>query len=77
MAGGRVGVGPDIPAALRALQSVAAPAGPASGGDSALTAARAAFLAVDSAARIGDWVTFGRAMEKLRRALGAPGGRKP
>ncbi len=77
LAGGRVGVGPDVAAAVRALQSAQAAAGAEDTGGGTLATARAAFLAVDSAAKAGDWLGFGRAMETLRRALGAGGARKP
>jgi len=77
LAGGRVGVGHDVAGAAAALQHAQAEEGAEGPRDAALAAARAAFLAVDSAARVGDWVTFGRAMENLRRALGLGGGRKP
>lgn len=72
LADGRVGVGPDVPAAVHALQSAEAPTETGARTDSALAAARAAFVALDSAARAGDWVAVGRALEALRRALGAP-----
>jgi hypothetical protein len=66
-----------VPAAVGALQAAQASGGPGSPEDSALAAARAAFVALDSAARVGDWIGFGRAMESLRRALGGRGERKP
>ena len=43
-----------------------------------LAEARAAFLAMDSASRHGNWGQFGRAWQALRRALGADtAGRRP
>jgi hypothetical protein len=74
---GRVGVGSDVAAAVRALESVEAPAESGARTDTSLAAARAAFLALDSAARTADWLAFGRAMEALRHALAVPGERKP
>lgn len=76
MAGGRVGVGSDVERAARSLATAQAPALAESGNDNILAAARAAFAALDSAARRSDWPGFARAMEALRRALGA-GGAKP
>jgi uncharacterized membrane protein (UPF0182 family) len=78
MAGGRVGVGSDVAAAARVLAAIASPGFVESAPDPALTAARAAFLALDSASRRSDWVAFGRSMDALRRALGLPAAaRKP
>jgi len=78
MAGGRVGVGADVAAAARVLASIASPGFVESVPDPAMTAARAAFLALDSASRRSDWVAFGRSMDALRRALGIPAAsRKP
>ena len=75
MAGGRVGVGPDVESAARALATAQAPAAAEARNDESLVAARAAFAALDSAARRSDWVAFARAMEALRRALGTGGGK--
>jgi hypothetical protein len=78
MAGGRVGVGADVAAAARVLASLESPGFVEAAPDPAMTAARAAFLALDSASRRGDWVAFGRSMDVLRRALGIPAAsRKP
>jgi hypothetical protein len=78
MAGGRVGVGADVAAAARVLASIESPGFVESAPDPAMTAARTAFLALDSASRRGDWVAFGRSMDVLRRALGIPAAaRKP
>jgi uncharacterized membrane protein (UPF0182 family) len=74
--GGRVGVGDDVAAAVHALESSEAPAETRTRTDSSLAAARAAFLALDSATRAGDWPRFGRAIEALRRALGVAVERK-
>jgi hypothetical protein len=76
MAGGRVGVGRDVERAAYALGTAQTPAAAEVRTDDALTAARAAFTALDSAARRSDWAAFARAMEALRRAL-AVGGGKP
>ncbi|MGD0485384.1 MAG: hypothetical protein ABSB58_12155, partial [Gemmatimonadales bacterium] len=76
MAGGRVGVGPDVESAARALATAQAPAAAEARDGDPLAAARAAFAALDSAARRSDWAGFARAMEALRRALAA-GGRTP
>ena len=75
MAGGRVGVGPDVESAARALASAQPPGAAEARNDDSLAAARAAFAALDSAARRSDWAAFARAMEALRRALGTGGGR--
>lgn len=74
MAGGRVGVGADVALAARALATARTPTVAETGTDNALAAARAAFAALDSAARRSDWPGFARAMEALRRALGTGGG---
>jgi uncharacterized membrane protein (UPF0182 family) len=70
LAAGRIGVGDDPQAAVRAL--AAAREAPAADARTSVTMAdaRAAFLALDSAARRGDWMQFGRAWQALRRALG-------
>jgi uncharacterized protein len=69
-AAGRVGVGSDAASAVAALErgdgDAASPQSQA-----ALAQARAAFAALDSALRTGDWMAIGRAWEALRRALGA------
>ena len=70
VAGGRVGVGSDVPAAATALASARAAVLGEAIADTSLAAARDAFLALDSAAQRGDWPAFGRAMEALREALG-------
>ena len=72
MAGGRVGVGVGVAAAARVLAATGSPAFVESAPDPAVTSARAAFLALDSASRRGDWAAFGRSMDVLRRALGIP-----
>jgi uncharacterized membrane protein (UPF0182 family) len=77
LADGRVGVGPDVGSAVGALRAAEAVSVEGARNDRALAAARAAFVALDSAARAGDWVAVGRALENLRRALGAPGARRP
>ena len=69
LAGGRLGVGDDAEAAVRSLAS--AREAPALRGAGSLEQARAAFFALDSAARRGDWAQFGRAWQSLRDALGA------
>ena len=70
LAAGRVGTGDDAPSAVRALG--AAREGPAADAraSTAIAEARAAFLALDTAAHREDWVRFGRAWQALRRALG-------
>ena len=76
MVGGRVGVGPDVPAAVAALASARWSGAGEARADTTLAAVRTAFLALDSAARRGDWPAFGRAMDALRSALNvvrAPG----
>ena len=77
--GGRVGVGTDVGTALRAGAASREESVAAENTSASLAQARAAFLALDSAVRAGDWARFGRAYENLRRALGAPppGGRRP
>jgi uncharacterized membrane protein (UPF0182 family) len=80
LASGRLGIGEDVAsvagelAAGRGMPAAAAVAAAAS-----LTEARAAFAALDSASRRGDWAGFARAYEALRRVLGSPPpqGRRP
>ena len=73
LAGEHLGVGTDPESAVRALTSAREPPGAEALTSASLAAARAAFQALDSAVRRGDWVQFGRAYETLRRALGAGG----
>ncbi len=75
--GGRLGVGDDVGSAARALAATGASARVEAAVSASLADARRAFLALDSAARAGDWVRFGRAYERLRQALGAPGSGSP
>jgi hypothetical protein len=77
MAGGRVGVGADVAGAVRALASAQSATFLEARNDTTMVAARAAFLALDSAAQRGDWVAFGRGLETLRGALGLPAERRP
>ena len=70
LAAGRIGVGDDAPAAVRALASARELPGADGRVSVTMADARAAFLALDSAARRGDWAQFGRAWQALRRALG-------
>ena len=80
LASGRLGVGDGVGAAADALGSGrGAPATSFAGAAASLTAARAAFAALDSASRHGDWAAFARAYEALRRVLGPPpaGARRP
>ena len=77
MAGGRVGVGADAAGAVRALASAQSATFLEARTDTTMVAARAAFLALDSAAQRGDWVAFGRGLETLRGALGLPAERRP
>lgn len=77
LAGGHLGVGTDAAAAARALAATGATAATEAAVSASLSAARGAFLALDSAARRGDWARFGRAYERLRQALGAPGAGAP
>ena len=78
VAGGRVGIGADVPAAVRSLlRGDAERAGLPVAGDE-LAEARAAFLQLDSASKARDWERFARAWAALRRALRAesvPGAR--
>ncbi len=69
LAGDRVAVGADIGAAVRSLQRGDAGSTRLPLGTEELAAARAAFLALDSAAKAGDWDRFARAWAALRRAL--------
>ena len=73
LAASRLGVGGGAAGAVRALAGVGESDGITAGTSASLAEARAAFLALDSAARRGDWLQFGRAFETLRRALGAGG----
>jgi hypothetical protein len=80
LASGRLGVGAGVGAAADALGSGRrTPATSFAGAAASLTAARAAFAALDSASRHGDWAAFARAYEALRRVLGPPpaGARRP
>ena len=77
LADGRVGVGRDVSSAVAALGTAEAANVQGARADQVLAAARASFLALDSAARAGDWVAVGRALEALRRVLGTPGAREP
>lgn len=76
LVGNRIGVGPDAASAAQALGR-----GETGGGDLgaglSLAAARAAFLALDSAVRRADWNEFSLAYAALRRALGVSGGERP
>ncbi len=72
LAEGHLGIGSDPVSAVHALASPTESRADA-GTSATLTEARAAFLALDSAAHRGDWVRFGRAYETLRRALGIGG----
>jgi hypothetical protein len=74
LAGGRVGVGLDAPTAVRAMERGEVPRSEP-GVTRTLEEARAAFDALDSAMRRGDWSAFARAYENLRRALS--GGARP
>jgi len=79
LAANRLGIGDGAAAAARALVTATPSPAAAMGSAVALAEARAAFAAMDSASRRGDWVAFGRAYEALRRALEASGaqGRRP
>lgn len=68
LAANRLGIGDGAAAAARALVTASTPAA-APGAASGLTEVRTAFAAMDSALRRGDWASFGRAYEALRRAL--------
>jgi hypothetical protein len=74
LAGGRVGVGLDAATAVGAMERGEVPRGDP-GLARTLEEARAAFDALDSAMRRGDWSAFARAYQNLRRALG--GGQRP
>jgi uncharacterized membrane protein (UPF0182 family) len=73
LAAGHLGVGADPESAVRALVSARESPAAEAGLSASLAEARAAFLALDSAAHRGDWVQFGHAYETLRRALGGGG----
>ena len=78
LAEGRVGVGTDVRTAVASLREGEGGLAGALAAAAELAEARAAFLALDSAVRRGDWVQFGRAYEALRRALHlAPVERRP
>ncbi len=77
LADGRLGVGGDPESAVRSLASARESPAPEPGMSASLSEARAAFLALDSAAHRGDWVQFGRAYETLRRALGVAAAAAP
>jgi len=64
-----VGRGPDAASAVRAA---AQEAGAAAAGAGDWAEARRWFRHLDAARRAGDWAAFGRAYERLRRALGIP-----
>ena len=68
-ADGRVGFGPDVRGAIRALQRGDSQGVLTALAGAELAEARAAFLALDSARQAGDWERFGRAWANLRRAL--------
>lgn len=75
MVGQRVAAGRDAAAITRALVGGGSQTPGSPLADAALADARAAFVALDSARRAGDWERFGRAWEALRRALRADGTR--
>jgi uncharacterized membrane protein (UPF0182 family) len=77
MAGGRVGVGADVAGAVRALASAQSATFLEARADTTMAAVRAAYLALDSAGKRGDWAAFGRGLETLRAALGLPAERRP
>jgi len=79
LAANRLGIGDDAEAAARAMVTATPSPAAAAGSAAALSEARAAFAAMDSASRRGDWAAFGRAYEALRRALetGAAHGKRP
>jgi len=70
-------VGADVAGAVRALASAQSATFLEARADTTMAAARAAYLALDSAAQRGDWVAFGRGLETLRAALGLPAERRP
>ena len=76
-AGGHLGVGEDVASAARALAATSVSAASEAVVSASLAEARRAFLALDSAARRGDWARFGRAYEHLRQALGVAGSGAP
>ncbi|MFI5280340.1 MAG: UPF0182 family protein [Gemmatimonadales bacterium] len=75
LAGDRVAVGADLPAAVRSLQRGDAGSTRLPLNTEELAAARAAFLSLDSASKAGDWDRFARSWGRLRRALGLDSGR--
>ena len=79
LAANRLGIGDGATAAARALVTATPSPATATSSTAALSDARAALAAMDSASRRGDWTAFGRAYEALRRALeaGAPRGKRP
>ena len=72
LAGGHLGVGGDVAAAARALAAAGPEAAAEAAASASLLEARRALEALDSAAGRADWDAFGRALERLRRALGLP-----
>jgi hypothetical protein len=76
LAANRLGIGDGAVAAARSLVTATAPAG-APLALAGLAEARAAFVTMDSALRHGDWASFGRAYDALRRALEARSPRGP
>lgn len=80
LASGRLGIGDAAMSVATALASGrGSPATAVAAAATTLGEARAAFAALDSASRRGDWAAFARAYEALRRVLGAPpaGARRP
>jgi len=77
---GRLGIGDGVAGVASELAAGhGVPAAAAVAAAATLGEARAAFAALDSASRHGDWAGFARAYEALRRVLGAPPaqGRRP
>jgi uncharacterized protein len=73
LAGGQVGVGDDLAAAVRGVLAAGGGAPAEATTAASLAEARRAFLSLDSAVRHGDWGRFGHAYETLRKALGVDG----
>jgi hypothetical protein len=79
LASGRLGIGDGVTSVAGELAAGRGVPAAAVAAAASLTEARAAFAALDSASRHGDWARFARAYEALRRALGTPPatGRRP
>ncbi len=75
-AANRLGLGDGVASAARSLVTAEQSPGGSLGTVAALSEARAALAAMDSAFHRGDWAAFGRAYDALRRSLGDSGERE-